>query len=87
MKAIETASVCGLGKLGACIAATLAERGFDVIGVDIDPEKVRRINEGLPPVDEPLWLRPFTAGKRLRATTDPTETVQTDVSFFYSAIP
>ena len=33
MKRIEKASVCGLGKLGACIAATLAQRGFEVVGV------------------------------------------------------
>ena len=42
MKTLEKVSVFGLGKLGACIAATLAARGFDVLGVDIDPEKVRR---------------------------------------------
>jgi phosphoglycerate dehydrogenase-like enzyme len=51
---IKTASVCGLGKLGACIAATLAARGFEVVGVDIDQEKVKKINEGLAPLDEPL---------------------------------
>ena len=50
MKRIEKVSVCGLGKLGACIAATLAERGFEVLGIDIDPEKVRKINAGQPPV-------------------------------------
>ena len=54
MKTLEKVSVFGLGKLGACIAATLAARGFDVLGVDIDPEKVRLVNEGLPPVEEPL---------------------------------
>ena len=43
---IKTISVCGLGKLGACIAATFAARGFEVVGVDIDPEKVRKINAG-----------------------------------------
>jgi phosphoglycerate dehydrogenase-like enzyme len=51
---IKTASVCGLAKLGACIAATLAARGFEVVGVDIDQEKVKKINEGLAPLDEPL---------------------------------
>jgi 6-phosphogluconate dehydrogenase (decarboxylating) len=40
MNSIKTVSVCGLGKLGACIAATLAARSFEVVGVDIDPEKV-----------------------------------------------
>ena len=88
MKCIETISVCGLGKLGACIAATLAERGFDVLGVDIDPEKVRKINQGLPPVDEPLLAETIAAGRsRFRATTDPRETIRTDVTFFIPPSP
>jgi len=83
MKTIQSASVFGLGKLGACIAATLAARGFDVVGVDIDVEKVRRTNEGLPPVEEPLLAETIQAGRaRLRASTDPREAVKTDVSFF-----
>ena len=83
MKTIRSASVFGLGKLGACIAATLAARGFDVVGVDIDAEKVRRLNEGLPPVEEPLLAQAIRAGRaRLRASTDPHDAVKTDVSFF-----
>jgi len=42
MESIKSASVFGLGKLGACIAATLARRGFEVVGIDIDPDKVRQ---------------------------------------------
>src|ERR1051325_10318204 len=81
MKSIKSISVCGLGKLGACMAATFAERGFEVIGVDIDPEKVRSINQGLPPVEEPLLAETIAAGRsRLRATTDPRETVRTDAT-------
>jgi UDPglucose 6-dehydrogenase len=88
MKVIEKASVCGLGKLGACIAATLAARGFEVVGVDIDPEKVRKINEGLPPVEEPLLAETIKAGRaRLRATQDYREAVATDVSFFIPPSP
>jgi len=88
MKSIEKVSVCGLGKLGACIASTLAMRGFEVLGVDIDPEKVRRVNEGLSPVDEPLLAETITSGRsRLRATTDPREAAQTDVSFFIPPSP
>jgi hypothetical protein len=49
----------------------MASRGFDVLGVDIDPEKVRRVNDGLPPVEEPLLAETIVAGKgRLRATVD-----------------
>ncbi|PWU17909.1 MAG: UDP-glucose/GDP-mannose dehydrogenase family protein [Verrucomicrobia bacterium] len=88
MKTIQKVSVCGLGKLGACIAATFAERGFEVLGVDIDPEKVRKINEGLPPVEEPLLAETIKAGKaRLRATTDHREAVETDASFFIPPSP
>lgn len=88
MKPIEKISVCGLGKLGACIAATFAERGFEVLGVDIDPEKVRRINEGLPPVEEPLLAETITAGRtRLRATLNPHEAVATDATFFIPPSP
>lgn len=88
MKSLDTISVFGLGKLGACIAATLAERGFHVLGVDIDPEKVRRVNAGLPPVDEPLLAETISAGRsRLRATLDPQEAVATDASFFIPPSP
>ena len=68
MKSLQKISVFGLGKLGGCIAATLAARGFEVLGVDIDPEKVKRINDGLPPVEEPLLAETIQAGRsRLRA--------------------
>jgi len=88
MSAIKTVSVFGLGKLGSCIAATLAARGFEVLGVDIDAEKVRRVNEGLPPVDEPLLAETITAGRsRLRATQDHREAVATQASFFIPPSP
>ncbi|MGD0349308.1 MAG: nucleotide sugar dehydrogenase [Verrucomicrobiota bacterium] len=88
MNQIKTVSVCGLGKLGACMAATFAARGFKVVGVDVDPDKVRKINEGLPPVEEPLLAETIQAGRsRLRATTDPQETVATDATFFIPPSP
>src|SRR5712691_8680120 len=88
MKSIKSASVFGLGKLGSCIAATFAARGFDVLGVDIDPEKVRKVNQGLPPVEEPLLAETMAAGRaRLRATQDYREAVATDVSFFIPPSP
>jgi UDPglucose 6-dehydrogenase len=88
MKRLQKASVCGLGKLGACIAATLAQRGLDVLGIDIDPEKVRKINAGEPPVEEPLLAETVTAGRtRLRATQDYREAAATDVTFFIPPSP
>jgi UDPglucose 6-dehydrogenase len=88
MKTLEKVSVFGLGKLGACIAATLAARGFEVLGVDIDPEKVRLVNEGLPPVEEPLLAQTIAEAKgRLTATTNPADAARTDVSFFIPPSP
>src|SRR5262245_39298035 len=88
MKTIKAVSVCGLGKLGACIAATLAARGFEVVGVDIDQEKVKKINDGLAPVEEPLLAETVRAGhSRLRSTLDPRETVATDATFFIPPSP
>jgi UDPglucose 6-dehydrogenase len=88
MNSIKSVSVCGLGKLGACMAATFAARGFNVVGVDIDPEKIRKVNAGEPPVDEPLLAETIKEGReRLRATSDAAEIVKTDVSFFIPPSP
>jgi UDPglucose 6-dehydrogenase len=88
MQPLKSIAVFGLGKLGACIAATLAARGFTVIGVDIDPEKVRRVNGGEPPVDEPLLAETIAKGRgRLHATTDPRDARDTDASFYIPPSP
>src|SRR5256714_4047932 len=88
MNSIKSVSVCGLGKLGACMAATFAARGFKTVGVDIDPEKIRRVNAGEPPVDEPLLAETIKEGReRLRATNDAADTVATDASFFIPPSP
>jgi UDPglucose 6-dehydrogenase len=64
-------SVIGLGKLGACSAASFAARGFDVVGVDINRQYVDAINAGRAPVQEPRLQEFITAaGKRLKATQD-----------------
>src|SRR5215831_20252742 len=88
MKSIKSVSVCGLGKLGACMAATFAARGYSVVGVDIDPEKIRKVNAGEPPVDEPLLAETIKEGRaRLHATNDAGEVVATDASFFIPPSP
>lgn len=39
-------SVFGLGKLGAPMLATFAEKGLEVIGYDINEKAVEEINNG-----------------------------------------
>ena len=64
-------SVVGLGKLGSPLAAVLASRGHQVIGVDVRPESVRDLREGRAPVREPQLQELIASSRdRLSATTD-----------------
>lgn len=49
---VKNISVVGLGKLGLCTAACFASKGFKVIGVDIDVEKIACINKSISPIQE-----------------------------------
>ena len=48
-----TTCVLGLGYVGTVVAVTLARRGHDVIGVDIDADKVQLLREGRASFAEP----------------------------------
>ena len=65
-------SVIGTGYLGATHAACMADLGFEVIGLDVDPAKVQTLSEGRVPFYEPgldeVLTRNIEAG-RLSFTT------------------
>lgn len=64
-------AVVGLGKLGAPLAAVLASKGNQVLGIDVNPEAVRLLNEGRAPVEEPGLQELVSAShERLSATMD-----------------
>ena len=64
-------AVVGLGKLGAPLAAVMASKGHDVLGIDINPTAVKLLNDGHAPVEEPgLQALVSASRERLRATTD-----------------
>ncbi len=72
-------AVFGLGYVGAVSAACFADRGHEVIGVDVNPDKVAMINDGRTPVVEERigeLIAQTVASGRLRATTDPAEAVR-----------
>jgi UDPglucose 6-dehydrogenase len=72
--------VIGLGRIGAPLAACLAARGLDVVGVDVDRSKVEAVNAGEPPVREPGLAQ--LMGESLRATLSVADAVRgTDVTF------
>jgi len=66
-------SVIGCGYLGAVHAASMAELGHEVVGVDVDVERVARLSRGEAPFYEPGFaelLRRGVDGGRLRFTTE-----------------
>lgn len=66
---ITNYSVIGLGKLGASMAAAIASRGFNVIGVDVSQRAVDAVNAGHAPVQETNLEEMIAANKqRLHAT-------------------
>lgn len=71
---IKTVCVVGLGYIGLPTAATLASRGIDVVGVDINPRVVDAVSAGQPYFSEPdldMLLRAATTLRKLRATSQP----------------
>ncbi|MCI0690257.1 MAG: UDP-glucose/GDP-mannose dehydrogenase family protein [Sporichthyaceae bacterium] len=66
-------TVIGTGYLGATHAAAMAELGYDVIGIDVEPEKIAELSAGRVPFYEPgldELLAKHVASGRLRFTTD-----------------
>jgi GDP-mannose 6-dehydrogenase len=72
-------SVFGLGYVGSVSAAMLATDGHEVIGVDLNPDKVAAINAGESPIVEPGLaeaLQTVVQHGRLRATTSTEDAVR-----------
>lgn len=69
-------TVIGTGYLGAVHAACMADIGHEVLGVDVDAEKIRALSEGRPPFFEPgldeVLTRAIDSG-RLRFSTSLSE--------------
>jgi UDPglucose 6-dehydrogenase len=86
---ITKISVHGLGKLGASMAAGFASRGFQVIGVDINPNAVTCLNEGRAPVQETGLEDLISANQeKIRACLDPEEAVaNSEISFVIVPTP
>ena len=72
-------SVFGLGYVGSVSAASFAADGHDVVGVDVNADKVAAVNAGRSPIVEPgldELLASGVADRRVRATLDTADAVQ-----------
>ena len=83
-------SVVGCGYLGATHAACMSSLGFEVIGVDTDPEKIALLAKGELPFYEPgldsLLASEIKTG-RLTFTTDFSAVADADVHFICVGTP
>jgi UDPglucose 6-dehydrogenase len=84
-------SVIGTGYLGATHAVCMTELGFDVIGVDVFPDKIAKLSAGEVPFFEPglgEMLRKNLETGRLRFTTSYEEVAEfADVHFICVGTP
>jgi UDPglucose 6-dehydrogenase len=71
------------------MVACFAEKGYRVIGVDVNPTAIALINEGKPPVSEPGLAEMLERNRdRIRATTDYGDAIaQSEVSFIIVPTP
>lgn len=81
-------AVIGTGYVGLVTAACFADLGHEIIGVDIDEEKIRKLKEGISPIYEPgleeVIERGLKSG-RLSFTTELTEALP-DCQVIFSAV-
>ncbi len=82
-------SIFGLGYVGCVNLACLAKCGFDVIGVDVKPDKVSKVNAGFPTIVEPQLEELFRSQrKNISATTDVQRAIlETDLSLICVGTP
>lgn len=82
----KTISVIGLGVVGLTTAVGFALKGHKVIGVDIDKEKVRQVNNKICPTYEP-GLASAIENTKVTATTDHEAVLESDISFLCGGTP
>lgn len=83
-------SVIGCGYLGAVHAASMAQLGHDVIGIDVDERKIDALREGRAPFYEPGLPELLTeagATGRLSFSTDIADAAGADVHFICVGTP
>jgi UDP-N-acetyl-D-glucosamine dehydrogenase len=73
--------IIGLGYVGLPIAIEIAAKGFKVIGIDIDDERVRKINRGVSFISdvESAVLKKYVNNGTIRATAEPAQLRLCDV--------
>jgi UDPglucose 6-dehydrogenase len=81
-------SLIGVGRLGLCLALVAERAGYQVLGVDVLPQYVEKINNKTLVSSEPLVTEYLSSSKNFRATTSVKEALEfADVIMVLVATP
>ena len=75
----ETVGVIGLGYVGLPLALLSKENGYEVIGLDVNKELVKKINDGVCPIPDDEKVTSKFEENRFEATTDPKRLKEADI--------
>jgi UDPglucose 6-dehydrogenase len=85
---MKNVSVVGIGKLGLAFSLTLEKAGYNVVGVDINEEYVKGLNNKTFVSEEPNVTEYLNAAIRFKATTNLQEAIlHSDILFVIVATP
>ena len=73
----KAVAIVGLGYVGLPLACLCAKKGYSVIGIDVDKDKINKINNGQSPINDEYVKENLEKGT-LKATDDFSEIKQVD---------
>lgn len=84
-----TVGVVGLGYVGLPLAVEFARKGIKVIGIDVDPKKIKSLNKGKNYIQDVNsdWLRTSVKAGKLTASMDFSVCAECDVIFICVPTP
>lgn len=84
---MKQVGIIGMGKLGLCLALNLERAGFDVIGIDKDSDRVKRIREKTLQTSEPEVEQLLAACKNLRIESNSKALIETGMAVIFVVVP
>ncbi len=85
-----TISVIGLGFVGLTLAVVNARKGFNTIAIDIDKNKLRKYQQGIPDFYEPQlesYMKESVKAKKIVFTDDLNTVLKSDITFLTVGTP
>ena len=79
-------TVIGLGFVGLSLTSVLASRGNNVIGIDVDVEKCRKIRNGITPFFEPGLEKMLRIGLKKKLTISDDFSLVKDCDMIFVAV-